>query len=181
MVNRSIQYWLIANLAVILAGCDWQSSAVRGDYHTTLGQATNDPNARMFRELYPDCYSVLLGYKASSGRTTLMMHAIIHQRYELTMKCVFTNETNLQSIVRSSEPSFLLAEIASVTKSSGGRLVVQYSPTGQVRFGTNEFSHLVGSGGQLESIVTLPVRTEPVAGVADYWSSQAPSKAAYRF
>jgi hypothetical protein len=95
------------------------------------------------------------------------MEALLHERYQLTLRLPIQVDLNNRKVTSFRNPEFIFEEFERISFGTDGQCQAFFKRGSQRRFGTNEWSQLVRSGGDLS--IFGATETNPIPGVAEYW------------
>ncbi|MDQ6632112.1 MAG: hypothetical protein M3Y82_10220 [Verrucomicrobiota bacterium] len=161
----------------------------QSNYAVALKDATNSiPFAQQFARLFPDLTrSYFSYYVGGAGPTTLVMEALLFDRYELLMTAKVTLDGERRKVKAFDAPEFFIREISVVTverregrQPDGSPVVAEILRSGksgdaQMRFDAARWEKIVEAGGDF-SVIGFPLKTNsPAPGFEDYkkqWKSR---------
>jgi hypothetical protein len=102
------------------------------------------------------------------GNPTWNSEVGLHGRYVLTLQIPITFDVTRTKVVSYGQPNFYLKELSSITRIANGQTEIRYTRN-QLRFGQEEWQHVVDQGGDLSILGIEIIPDRPIPGFAEQW------------
>jgi hypothetical protein len=166
---RFLRLCSVSTLAVCLLasnGCgpdDASGAAPAQGYQLAVQSGRQLPLVQDFSRVFPDASHGIANYLGKrAGPTAWTSEVGLYERYVLSLQFEITLDISRTQIVRSTQPQFVLTEIASITRTAAGKWDIKYGP--HKRFGIEEWKKLARAEGDFGTFGLYLTKDEPIEG-----------------